>query len=166
MKFSLKCTNGHGFEGWFPNKEELLKQLNINLVDCPHCGSNQVDKTLSTPNVSTKNNKKNHTSIIEDQSSKIEKNYPSETSNHKDNISLKNDSLNTLQVRSLLKDLQKTVEKEFTNVGDNFANEARKIHYGQKKPENIYGKCTDNEKSKLKEEGIEFSSLPWLPRDN
>ena len=58
MKFNLRCNLDHDFEGWFPNKDELLKQIGKGLVECPYCGTINVKKTLSSPNISTKSNKK------------------------------------------------------------------------------------------------------------
>ena len=160
MKFNLRCNINHDFEGWFPNKDELSKQIGLGLVECPYCGTNNVKKTLSSPNISIKNNKK----LKETKKSlNISSSNVQEVN---DNLENKNTVFNNYQLRKIYKDLQKTIEKEFTNVGSNFANEARKIHYGEKKPKNIYGKCSENERVDLEKEGVDFASIPWVPRDN
>jgi len=69
-------------------------------------------------------------------------------------------------MRSMLRDMQKLVERDFTHVGDNFAAEARKIHSGEAEAESIYGRCTPDEQAELEEEGITVGVLPWLPPDN
>ena len=69
-------------------------------------------------------------------------------------------------MRSMLRDMQKLVERDFTHVGDNFAAEARKIHSGEAEAESIYGQCTPDEQAELEEEGITVGVLPWLPPDN
>ena len=160
MKFNLRCNSDHDFEGWFPNKDELLKQIGKGLVECPYCGSINVEKALSSPNISTKGNKKltNTTKILNSSSSKLP--------DVNDNFESKNTVFNNYQLRKIYKNLQKTIEKEFTNVGSNFANEARKIHYGEKKPKNIYGKCSESERVDLEKEGVDFASIPWVSRDN
>jgi hypothetical protein len=160
MKFNLRCNLDHDFEGWFPNKDELLKQIGKGLVECPYCGTINVKKTLSSPNISTKSNKKltDTTKNLNSSSSKLQ--------DVNDNFESKNTVFNNYQLRKIYKNLQKTIEKEFTNVGSNFANEARKIHYGEKKPKNIYGKCSESERVDLEKEGVDFASIPWVSRDN
>ena len=160
MKFNLKCNLDHDFEGWFPNKDELLKQIGKGLVECPYCGTINVKKTLSSPNISTKSNKK-----LTDKTKNL--NSSSRKSQDvNDNFESKNTVFNNYQLRKIYKNLQKTIEKEFTNVGSNFAIEARKIHYGEKKPKNIYGKCSESERVDLEKEGVDFASIPWVSRDN
>ena len=160
MKFNLRCNIDHDFEGWFPNKDELLKQIGKGLVECPYCGTINVKKTLSSPYISTKSNKKltDTTKNLNSSSSKLQ--------DVNDNFESKNTVFNNYQLRKIYKNLQKTIEKEFTNVGSNFANEARKIHYGEKKPKNIYGKCSESERVDLEKEGVDFASIPWVSRDN
>ena len=160
MKFNLRCNLDHDFEGWFPNKDELLKQIGKGLVECPYCGTINVKKTLSSPNISTKSNKKltETTKNLNSSSSKLQ--------DVNDNFESKNTVFNNYELRKIYKNLQKTIEKEFTNVGSNFANEARKIHYGEKKPKNIYGKCSESERVDLEKEGVDFASIPWVSRDN
>lgn len=55
--------------------------------------------------------------------------------------------------------------KDADNVGDNFASEARKIHYKETEERGIYGRATDDEAKSLREEGIDFTPLPRLPED-
>jgi len=58
------------------------------------------------------------------------------------------------------------VEKNCEHVGTKFAEEARKIHYGESDKRGIYGETSDEEAEALAEEGIEFGRLPWIPRGN
>ena len=58
------------------------------------------------------------------------------------------------------------VEKNCEHVGDKFAEEARKIHYGESDKRGIYGETSEEEAEALSEEGIEFGRLPWIPRGN
>ena len=52
------------------------------------------------------------------------------------------------------------VQKNFDDVGCNFAKEALKIHYGAVEPRNIRGVSTKEEEKTMKEEGIEFFKIP------
>ena len=62
-----------------------------------------------------------------------------------------------------LRQIQRKIEKECRYVGDDFADEVRKIHYGETEPENIYGQSTVEEYEELADEGIEVTPMPWLP---
>jgi hypothetical protein len=65
-----------------------------------------------------------------------------------------------------LAELRRKIEENCDYVGDRFAEEARKIHYGEAKHRDIYGEATAEEAAQLSEEGIAFSRIPWLPRTN
>ena len=67
------------------------------------------------------------------------------------------------QAITLLRTLRKVVEDSHENVGDRFAEEARKIHYGETEHRGIYGQATEEEAEELADEGIEFGRLPWVP---
>jgi hypothetical protein len=70
------------------------------------------------------------------------------------------------EVREALLKVREHVEKNCEHVGDKFAEEARKIHYGEGEKRGIYGQTSEEEAEALSEEGIEFGRLPWLPRGN
>jgi hypothetical protein len=65
-----------------------------------------------------------------------------------------------------MRELQSRIKKECRDVGSDFAEEARKIHYGEAEPEGIYGEVSETEREQLDEEGIEIMQMPWLPQDN
>ncbi len=67
-------------------------------------------------------------------------------------------------IRQALTELRQHVEANCENVGDKFADEARKIHYGEAERRDIYGKASDEEAQALEDEDIAFSRLPVLPR--
>ena len=62
--------------------------------------------------------------------------------------------------------VQAKIRDECRDVGDAFADEARKIHYGEVEPEGIYGHATPEEREALDDEGIAVMDIPWLPKDN
>ena len=164
IKFTLNCADQHVFECWFPNFESLSRQLNLKLVDCPICGSVDVVRPLSEPNLWTP--KTRTRSATPEQTDEGETQYQQTkqvTGPATSGVAVppKGDVM-----RSILRDMQKLVERDFTHVGDNFAAEARKIHSGEAKAENIYGQCTPDEQSELEEDGIAVGVLPWLPPDN
>ena len=66
------------------------------------------------------------------------------------------------QLRAALVELRKQVESHCDYVGEQFAEEARKIHYGEVDPHAIYGEASENESKELAEEGIKFGRIPWV----
>ena len=124
------CSNE--FEGWFDTHSSCQSQIRKKLVECTQCGSFNVKKGLSAPNVSLNKN----TSIDQ------------------------NKILNEL--RSKIKDVQSFVEKNADYVGDNFTYEARRIHYNKIKKKPIYGKASKDDVKELQEEGIEVATVPWI----
>ncbi len=62
--------------------------------------------------------------------------------------------------------LRRKVEDNFDYVGPQFAEEARKIHYGESDAHNIYGETSDQEAKELRDEGVAFTRIPWAPRQD
>ena len=70
----------------------------------------------------------------------------------------------SVKLRKELVELRAKVEANCDYVGERFADEARKIHYGEIDPRGIYGETSRDEARELAEEGVEFARIPWLPR--
>lgn len=66
------------------------------------------------------------------------------------------------QMRAALVELRRQVETNCDYVGERFAEEARKIHYGEADPHGIYGEASNEEAHDLAEEGISFGRIPWI----
>ena len=67
------------------------------------------------------------------------------------------------QLRAALVELRRQVETNCDYVGERFAEEARRIHYGEVDPHGIYGEATNEESRELVEEGIQVGRIPWIP---
>ena len=67
-------------------------------------------------------------------------------------------------IKKQLLNFRKYIEKNCKNVGENFTREARNIHYDKKSSQGIYGKASPEETSELLEEGIEFTTIPWVDK--
>ena len=77
------------------------------------------------------------------------------------NLEKKNTNLN--EIKNKIREYQKFIKSNFDYVGENFAYEARTLHYNQKnKKKGIYGTATKNEIQELKEEGVEAEMIPWI----
>ena len=136
IKYKLVCKNcEYLFDSWFASSKEYEKLKKLKHINCYNCNSLKIEKDLMSPYIF--NAKKEKSEII--QNEKLKK------------------------LRSKLKDYQKFIKNNFDYVGENFANEARSIHYNDKKlPNGIYGKATKKEVKELSEEGIETETIPWI----
>ena len=135
IKYQLNCKKCKtDFDSWFASSNEYDRLKTKKLLSCIKCGSLKVEKSLMAPNLFSKNNK-----IDTQENKKI------------------------LEIKNKLKEYKKFVEKNLDYVGDNFAYEARSIHYGGKKrKKGIYGKASNQDIKDLSEEGIETQALPWF----
>ena len=70
------------------------------------------------------------------------------------------------QAMRQLIELRRKVESECDYVGPSFAEEARKIHYGESEKRGIYGEATDEQTKSLADEGIDVARIPWVPRSD
>ena len=145
IKYRLQCDRNHSFDAWFRDGESYHKQADANLLVCPTCGSSSVTKALMTPNISSSGKKKE--SLPEHSVHAMSESPPQMT-----------------ELRQKLAALRNEVESNFDYVGKDFAKEARKIHYGEIDPHGIYGETSPTEAEALREEGIGFGAIPWLPK--
>lgn len=140
--FDLKCDAGHRFEAWFRDGASFDAQRRSRKIQCPECGSDAVDKALMAPKL-----------MRREGASEAE---PAAIEAPKKPVAAPN--------AKLLRSLREHIEKNSEDVGERFADEARKVHYGEVEPHNIHGRATTEESRELREEGIEFGEIPWLPR--
>lgn len=138
IRFSLSCSGDHAFDGWFRNGEDFEVQKKRGLVACPVCGSTAVEKALMAPAVATgRKREKMALAMGEEQRKALAK----------------------------LKAMAEEARKNADYVGDRFAEEARKIHFGETEARGIYGEATVEEARGLLEDGVDFMPLPTFPDD-
>lgn len=142
IAYDLQCKKGHTFEGWFDDAKAFKKQQKTNLIACPVCDSTCVTRIPSTFSI---------------------KGAP-EISKSDDQLPAHDDGPR-VDPAILARAFSDYVEKNFDNVGSDFATEALKMHYGVKKPRNIRGVSTTQEEETLRKEGIEFIKLPAPDRN-
>lgn len=126
----LQCPHGHRFEGWFASTDDFESQQSRKLVECPMCGANEVNRLPSAPRLNL--------------SGATDMKVPA--------------GAGEMQAR-VMRALREVLEKT-ENVGDRFAEEARRIHYNEAPARNIRGVTTPEVAKALVEEGIEVMSLP------
>lgn len=135
--FNLRCGNGHGFEGWFASEDDFLDQNGRGLIECPLCADRIVKRTPSAPRL---------------------------------NLSAVGEPQQPVTATVAMPDLQaawlhavRQVMAHTEDVGERFADEARRIHYGECEQRGIRGQATPQQRAELHDEGIEVVALP-LPR--
>jgi len=133
ISFDLRCSEGHVFEGWFGSSQDFEDQRSRGLVTCPSCGDGDVVKALMAPNVASKKE------------------------------GAKAPEVTPERMMVMLRQMRRHVETNADYVGPKFAEEARKIHYGDAEMRDIYGESTPDETLELEAEGIEFAQIPWVP---
>lgn len=150
----LSCLSGHVFEGWFGSEDDFLSQLTRGLVQCPVCGSASVHKKLSAPrlNLSRAKAPDDSTSVISPSS---EQGAPSGAS-----LTPPMSEEMQAELQSALAKVVRHVLASTDDVGDRFAEEARRIHYGETDERAIRGRATADEAKELVEEGIELMAIP------
>ena len=134
IKYKLLCKNcSDSFESRFASSKEFERLKKSKLLQCLNCNSNKIDKSLMAPSIINKQKKNNK------------------------------DTKKFLEIKNKLKEYKKFIKNNFDYVGDNFAYEARSIHYNNKKKQKgIYGKASIKEAKELSEEGIEVETMPWI----
>ncbi len=144
--FDLKCAEHHTFEAWFRSSADYETQQEQGIVECPFCGSKEISKALMAPNVAAKSNTKpvSTPTVTNSQDPKVQE--------------------MTSQAQEVLEKVRAHVEDTCDNVGKDFAEEARKIHYGESEERGIYGESTPEETKELLDEGVEILPIPGLRR--
>lgn len=129
----LRCMHGHGFEGWFASNDEFEAQLARKLIECPMCGDTAIAKQPSAPRLNLGGGAEPVPA-------------PAQPSP---------------QARWLraVRELMAATE----DVGPRFADEARRMHYGEAAARGIRGQATRAEAVELIDEGISVMALPELP---
>ena len=133
--YSLQCSKGHAFEGWFKDSAACDAQSADGKLVCPICNSRKIEKAPMAPSLP---------SAVGERKSAAAKSAPDELR----------------KMRQFMTGLRKYVEDNADYVGPRFPEEARKIHYGETEERHIYGEATPDEARELIEEGVDVAPLP------
>jgi len=159
--FDLKCQDGHRFEAWFRDGATYETQVAAGDIACPVCGDIRVSKAPMAPRISKR--------PLGDAGAPVQGAPDGESGNPSDDdldsrpAAARNPMIHG-ELRAQLEALRHKIEENCDPVGDKFAEEARRIHYGEVPRRDIYGKATDAEAAELAEEGVEFAQIPWPVR--
>lgn len=140
--YTLRCSGDHGFEAWFKDSAAYDEQVAARAILCPVCSDNDIGKAPMAPRIA--------------KGGRGEGGRETRKFAH----------ASSPDMREALRELRRNVEENCDYVGEKFAEEARKIHYGETDERNIYGEATDDDASELDDEGIKVGKIPWLPRND
>ncbi|MEO1198467.1 MAG: DUF1178 family protein [Pseudomonadota bacterium] len=177
IRYDLICSEGHRFDGWFRSISAFDRQLADGLVSCPTCGDTSVAKALMAPAVSTARAKEAR-GIDDSTQATPQTDAPTAAPSLPTPVAapmppaptpervmaLAQDS----RVQELVHKMREIRDKVIAtaeDVGDQFPEEARKMHYGEAEERGIYGEASLEDAEELLEEGIAVMPLPILPED-
>jgi hypothetical protein len=146
--FNLSCSSLHHFDGWFRSADDFDTQLAKGMMTCPICGDNEIKKHLSAPRINVG---------VPAERRPASNTPPATTSTAQDVVAAS--MIPGLQAH-MLKELKQFVLSNTENVGRDFAETARRMHYGEESHRNIRGRVSVEESQALREEGIETVGLP------
>jgi hypothetical protein len=187
IKYQLICDLTHEFEGWFQTGAAFDAQNETGLVTCPVCDSAKVRRALMTPNLASPKRRRDDVNRLP--ASETANQAGNQVGNQAGIITptitpsaqAASAQVASAQVASAhpapsqaalgeaiaqLRQLQRKIKSECRDVGNDFAAEVRKMHYGDRAPENIYGHSSAEERESLADEGIDVVALPWLPPEH
>ena len=151
IRYVLACGRGHTFEGWFRDGAGFAEQVDAKQVACPICGIDEVDKAPMAPNVAAGEGRSADAAVKGDEGKKEdEPGTPAPT--------------DVDRIANAVQKLREYVEANATDVGRDFPDEARRMHYGEAEPRSIYGQADVAEARALRDEGIPCLRVPWGDR--
>ena len=146
IRFALTCGNDHRFEGWFRSSDDFDRQAEEGSLVCPVCQNERVTKAIMAPSIARGPGKDEP--VAADKTPQ-----PASVADAKAARALK-----------MMRKMRSHIEKNFENVGDRFASEARAIHCGEADARDIYGRATLADAKSLHEDGISVLPIPDLPK--
>lgn len=151
--YNLACSLDHRFEGWFTSEEDCLAQQDKGMLACPVCDSTEITRMPSAPHIG--------------KSPSTELAIPKADSENLSGgvVALTGSDHSQLEAQvqaAFLKGMRELMGRS-EDVGDSFADEARKIHYKESPERSIRGQTTLDEAEALREEGIDVLSMPMIP---
>jgi hypothetical protein len=143
IRYALTCDRGHGFDAWFGSSDTYDEQAEALAIVCPDCGSVAVRKAPMAPNI---------LKGARAPGAPAREATPPDAGKGK-------------QTYGLLRELRAHLKAHAEDVGPQFAEEARKMHFGETPARSIYGEASVEEARELADDGIPVFPLPQLPED-
>ena len=155
----LQCANSHVFEGWFGSEDDFQGQLGRGMVQCPMCGDAAITKRLSAPRLNFGASDTRAGDDAPARSADANAPIPVAPGLHPAHALVAAPHM-PQELMAAWMAMAKRVLANTADVGDRFAEEARKIHYGETEERGIRGRATRDETEALLEEGI--AVMPFI----
>lgn len=147
----LHCEHGHQFEGWFASADDLSAQQARGLVSCPVCGSVSVTRRPSAPRLNVSGLRESPV-----RAKPADAEVPAESG-----APMPAEAAEAVQaLQAMYLHAVRQVVANTEDVGERFADEARRMHYGDTPERAIRGQASPQQREELRDEGIEVLSLP------
>lgn len=163
----LRCSHQHSFEGWFASEDDFQSQLARGLVACPICSDQGITKMLSAPRLNLSGARdasaSSRASAAPDAQAAVPSTLPqgaTEAVPSAPALPSEVAHMSPAQLQAAWMQMVKQVVANTEDVGSDFSEEARKMHYGEAEHRNIRGQATPEETQALLEEGIQVMPLP------
>lgn len=190
IRYTVRCKAGHDFEGWYKDSKTYESLQTAGAINCPDCGSAEVRRAPMAPALSgTKASRRDDGPHAAESDSSAEVSSggagasggggesptptpaPESAPSAPDTaVAISAEDAKRIHVmgkiREALVEVRRHVEKNADYVGPKFADEARKIHYGETEERSIYGEASEAESEALADEGIEVGRIPWVPKSD
>lgn len=150
--YDLECEYSHRFEGWFRSNDDFDDQREQQMLTCPECGTSAIRKVPSKINIGSK-------ALVETKLIEPKPAEPAAT------VPQKANSVDVATAFVMARQAIQALINHSEDVGDRFAEEARKIHYEEAPIRAIRGQASPEEFEELRDEGIEIIALPILPSE-
>ncbi|MEN2980823.1 DUF1178 family protein [Tistrella bauzanensis] len=170
--FDLKCGADHRFEAWFKDSDSFTAQAASGEIGCPVCGDDRIVKAMMAPRLNIRSHGREPSRPDPDANADAGRDVmatggevPAAPAATPDPATARLMAVQG-EVMKRLREIRREVEASCDFVGDRFAEEARSMHLGETEARPIYGQTTEEEAESLREDGIPFAAVPWLPRDD
>jgi hypothetical protein len=157
---NLRCAHDHRFEGWFGSDDDYRTQIEAGLLVCPLCGDLAIERLPSAPRL---NVSRARPPAAETPPRAADDGAGRATAASGGQGPGSGKGSQELTLQSLWMQAVRHVIANTDDVGDRFAEEARRIHYGEADERPIRGQATRDEAEALRDEGIEVMPLPVPP---
>jgi hypothetical protein len=168
IRYALQCERGHAFDSWFQDSASFDRQVKRSLVSCPTCDSNKVEKSIMAPQIPRKGRSAEQRAGEEKAIRATARKKKAEAvaaAPAPEAVAPLAMAPQEAELRAKLKELRDHIKANADNVGEQFPEQARKMHYGEIEHRPIYGDASPTEARALIEEGVEVMPLPVLPDD-
>ena len=149
--YRLRCADGHQFEGWYKDSATFSRLREAGMLSCAECGMAAVDQAPMAPAIVGRAPERTALQAPAPEAAPVQTSATAQTPPVLPDV-----------VLSSLREVRRTIEENCENVGNRFADEAMRIHYGEAPERGIYGEMSQTQRDELEAEGVAFHNVPWV----